>query len=105
MGHGNFALIIPPIPLKMKLFDLQQLLNKALAETGPNAEVLLCYEQGAMEEGYDEKCTEGISDIRLVDDWPLPGKSLSSYEGKIPQKVVIFYDNHYKLDSAEEEVG
>ena len=86
----------------MKLFELQELLNKALAETGPNTEVLLCYEQGAMEEGYDEKCTEGISDIRLVDDWPLPGKSLSSYEGKIPQKVVIFYDNHYKLDSSIE---
>lgn len=86
----------------MKLFELQELLNKAFAEAGPNAEVLLCYEEGAMEDGYDEKCTEGISDIRLVDDWPLPGKSLSSYEGKIPQKVVIFYDNHYKLDSAEE---
>ena len=86
----------------MKLFELQELLNKALAETGPNTEVLLCYEQGAMEEGYDEKCTEGISDIRLVDGWPLPGKSLSSYEGKIPQKVVIFYDNHYKLDSSIE---
>jgi hypothetical protein len=86
----------------MKLSELQELLSKALAETGPNAEVLLCYEQGAMEEGYDEKCTEGISDIRLVDDWPLPGKSLSSYEGKIPQKVVIFYDNHYKLDSSIE---
>ena len=86
----------------MKLFDLQQLLNKALAETGPNAEVLLCYEEGAMEEGYNEKNTEGISDIRLVDDWPLPGRSLSSYEGKVPQKVVIFYDNHYKLDSSIE---
>ena len=54
------------------------------------------------EQGYDESCTEGVSDIRLVDDWPLPGKSLSVYEGEKKQKVVIFYDNHYKLDSAKE---
>ena len=89
----------------MKLSELQELLNKALAETGPDAEVLLCYEgyeEGAMDEGYDEKCTEGISDIRLVNDWPLPGKSLITYEGKVPQKVVIFYDNHHKLDSSIE---
>ena len=55
-----------------------------------------------MDEGYDEKCTEGISDIRLVDDWPLPGTSLVNYEGQKPQKLVIFYDNHYKLDSSIE---
>jgi hypothetical protein len=55
-----------------------------------------------MDEGYDEKCTEGISDIRLVEDWPLPGKSLVTYEGNKPQKLVLFYDNHYKLDSAIE---
>lgn len=84
----------------MTLSELQALLNKALAEAGPHAEVLLCYEEGAMDEGYNEKHTEGISDVRLVDDWPLPGKSLSFREGEIPQKVVIFYDNHYKLDSA-----
>lgn len=86
----------------MKLSELIELLNKALAETGPNADVLLCYEEGAMDEGYDEKCTEGISDIRLVQDWPLPGKSLSVYEGEKKQKVVIFYDNHHKLDSSIE---
>ena len=89
-------------PIKMKLFEVQQLLNKALAETGPDAEVLLCFEESAMEEGYDEKHTEGISDVRLVEDWPLPGKSLVAYEGEKPKKVVIFYDNHYKLDSSVE---
>jgi hypothetical protein len=62
--------------------------------------VLLCFEEGAMDEGYDEKCTEGISDVRLIDDWPLPGKSLVTYEGEKPQKLVLFYDNHSKLDSS-----
>lgn len=84
----------------MKLSDLVQLLNKAQAQVGPDAPVLLCFEEGAMEDGYDEAHTEGISDIRLVEDWPLPGKSLVSYEGQKSSKVVIFYDNHHKLDSA-----
>jgi hypothetical protein len=86
----------------MKLSELIELLNKALAETGPDTPVLLCFEEGAMDEGYDESCTEGISDIRLIDDWPLPGKSLMSYEGSKPQKLILFYDNHYKLDSSVE---
>lgn len=90
----------------MKLSQLIELLNKAHAQAGPDVEVLLCYEEGAMSEGYEEKNTEDISDIRLVNDWPLPGKSLITYEGEIQQKVVIFYDNHYKLkpsDGATEE--
>jgi hypothetical protein len=86
----------------MKLSELIELLNKAQAQIGPDALVLLCYEEAVLEEGYDESCTEGISDIRLVEDWPLPGKSLSVYEGNKEQKVVIFYDNHYKLDSSIE---
>lgn len=86
----------------MILKELIELLNKAIAQAGPDAEVLLCFEENALLEGYDEDETEGISDIRLVEDWPLPGKSLSVYEGEKRQKVVIFYDNHYKLDSAKE---
>lgn len=86
----------------MKLDELLGLLNKAAAQAGADAEVLLCFEQGAMDEGYDEASTEGISDIRLVDDWPLPGTSLSVYEGEKKQKVVIFYDNHFNLDSSRE---
>ena len=89
-------------PLLMKLSELIEFLNKALAESGPDTPVLLCFEEGAMDEGYDEGCTEGISDVRLVEDWPLPGKSLMSYEGNKPQKLVLFYDNHHKLDSSIE---
>jgi hypothetical protein len=86
----------------MKLLELIELLNKALAESDPATPVLLCFEEGAMDEGYDEKHTEGISDVRLIDDWPLPGKSLVTHEGDKPQKLVLFYDNHHKLDSSAE---
>jgi hypothetical protein len=87
----------------MKLKELLELLNKAQSQTGPDVEVLLSFEEAALVEGYDANSTEGISDIRLVDDWPLPGKSLCTYEGEKPQKVVIFYDNHYKLNSSLED--
>jgi hypothetical protein len=85
----------------MLLTQLQAFLNKAQKEVG-DAEVLLCYEEGAMEDGYTEENTEGISDIRLVEDWPLPGRSLVTNEGQLPRKLVIFYDNHHKLKPSDE---
>lgn len=86
----------------MKVSQLREILNKAESQHGPDLPILLCFEEGAMEEGYDEACTEGISDVRVLDDWPLPGESLITYEGEKPKKLVIFYDNHYKLDSASQ---
>jgi hypothetical protein len=83
----------------MKLSELQELLNKALAECGPDAEVLLADEAGALEDGYSEDCTVGVSDVRIVEDWPLPGRSLSFYEGEKDKKVVIVNANHDELDS------
>lgn len=100
MAHGALSLTTLFSTLLMKLSELQELLNKAQAECGPDAEILLCFEQSALTEGYDEKCTEGITDVRIVDDWPLPGKSLSVYEGEKDKKVILFYDNHKELDSS-----
>lgn len=84
----------------MILSELSQILNKAEAKYGPDLPILLCFEETAIDEGYSEDSTEGISDVRVVNDWPLPGESLVTYEGERPKKLVIFYDNHYKLDSA-----
>lgn len=85
----------------MILSELSQILNKAEAKYGPDLPILLCFEEMAMEEGYSEDSTEGISDVRIVNDWPLPGESLVTYEGERPKKLVIFYDNHCKLDSSK----
>lgn len=84
----------------MKLSELRLILDRAQADYGPDLPILLCFEETAMEEGYEESSTEGISDVRVVDDWPLPGASLVTHEGEKPKKLVIFYDNHYKLDSS-----
>jgi hypothetical protein len=86
----------------MDLLRFSTIINKALAKAGPDAKVLLCYEKAALDEGYDRSSTEGVSDIRIVDDWPLPGESLVNYEADRPKQVVIFYDNHFNLDSSTE---
>lgn len=87
----------------MILSELIAILNKAEAQYGPDLPILLAFEETAIEEGYEETATEGISDIRVLEDWPLPGTSLVTYEGEKTKKLVIFYDNHYKLDSSIEQ--
>ena len=85
----------------MKLSELHRILTIAMrSHAAQDAEVLLHYEQSAMEDGFSRDSSEGISDVRLINDWPLPGKSLVTDEGPLPQKLVIFYDNHFKLDSS-----
>jgi hypothetical protein len=65
-------------------------------------EVVLCFEPGAMEEGFNWASTEGISDVRMAPEWPLPGTSLTVVENEKPSKVIIFYDTHSNLDSSKE---
>lgn len=88
----------------MKLSELHRILTIAMrSHAAQDAEVLLHYEQSAMEDGFSRASSEGISDVRLIDDWALPGKSIMTDEGPLPQRLVIFYDNHFKLDSSTEE--
>jgi hypothetical protein len=85
----------------MKLIELHQAILIAMGKTdAEDAEVLLHYERSAMEDGFSRASSEGISDIRLIDDWALPGNSLVTDEGTKPKKLVIFYDNHFNLDSS-----
>ena len=85
----------------MKLSELHRIITIAMrSHAAQDAEVLLHYEQSAMEDGFSRDSSEGISDVRLIDDWALPGKSIMTDEGLLPQKLVIFYDNHFKLDSS-----
>jgi hypothetical protein len=77
-----------------------ELLNTAVARAGADAPFLLYWEPGALEEGFEPSCVEGITDIRLVSDWPLPGESIVTHEGQHPLKVIAFYDNASSLDSS-----
>lgn len=87
----------------MKLSALIQALQDAnLAALSDDPEVVVCFEPTALEEGFDWEHTEGISDIRVAPQWPLPGQSMIVHEGEKASKVIIFYDNHFNLDSAKE---
>jgi hypothetical protein len=86
----------------MKLSELIQALRDADLTVEGDPDVVLCFEPGAMEEGFSWASTEGISDVRVAAEWPLPGESMLVKEHEKPSKVVIFYDNHFNLDSSKE---
>jgi hypothetical protein len=87
----------------MKLSQLISALQQAYApDPTADPEVVVCFEPGALEEGFDWEHTEGISDVRVAPQWPLPGKSMIVHEGEKASKVIIFYDNHFNLDSSKE---
>jgi hypothetical protein len=87
----------------MKLSELISALQQAYApDPTADPEVVVCFEPTALEEGFDWEHTEGISDVRVAPQWPLPGKSMIVYEGEKLSKVIIFYDNHFNLDSSKE---
>lgn len=87
----------------MKLSKLIQALKQAeIVTVNDDPEVVLCYEPTALEEGFSWEHTEGISDVRVASEWPLPGKSLTVTESETTSKVILFYDNHFALDSAKE---
>ena len=73
-----------------------------MAAPNDDPEVVVCFEPTALEEGFDWEHTEGISDVRVASQWPLPGKSLTVIEQEQPSRVILFYDNHFNLDSSKE---
>ena len=87
----------------MKLSQLIDALHLAgIAAPNDDPEVVVCFEPTALEEGFDWEHTEGISDVRVAPQWPLPGESMVVPEGEKLSKVIIFYDNHFNLDSSKE---
>ena len=87
----------------MKLSRLISALQLArVSAKGEDPEVALCFEPGALEDGFDWEHTEGISDVRVTSHWPLPGESMIVHEGEKPSRVIIFYNSHFALDSSKE---
>jgi hypothetical protein len=86
----------------MKLSQLISALQQVRTVPAADPEVVVCFEPTVLEEGFDWEHTEGISDVRVAPQWPLPGESMMVHEGEKASKVIIFYDNHFALDSAKE---
>ena len=86
--------------LSQLISALQQAQQAYALDPTADPEVVVCFEPTALAEGFNWEHTEGISDVRMAPQWPLPGKSMIVHEGELPSKMIIFYDNHFNLDSA-----
>ena len=86
--------------MTMKISQLIEALQSAYSLDHEDMDVVLCFEEGTMEEGFDWGHVEGITDVRVTRDWPLPGDSLVNRAEEITNKVIIFYDLIQKLDSS-----
>lgn len=79
----------------MKASDLALHLRTFLA-SHEDCEVKLFCEEAVFEDCFDPSHYETVTDIRLVNDWPLPGESLIVGDSENPGKyLVLFYQaNH-----------
>jgi hypothetical protein len=107
--HGPYAWITPrpnyPLLLMtMKISQLIEALQSAYIMNHEDMDVVLCFEEGAIDEGFDWSHVEGITDVRVTRDWPLPGDSLVNHAEEISNKVIIFYNLIQKLDSSAPEL-
>jgi hypothetical protein len=82
----------------MKLSELIAICTASLTEHG-DMPVILAREGSILEEGFENSFIDGITDIRLTHDWPLPGKSLMVAE-PIKSQLLILYDSLCTLDSS-----
>ena len=76
----------------MKVSELVQHLRGYLQQY-PDGDVKLFCESVVYDDVFDSSNCETVTDVRVVDDWPLPGKSLIAGNAEEPhQYLVVFYD-------------
>ncbi len=76
----------------MKASDLALHLRTFLA-SNEDCEVKLFCEQVCFDDVFDADSCEEITDIRLLDDWPLPGESLIVGNSENPGKFLVLFYN------------
>ena len=77
----------------MKASELRDHLDGYL-RTHEDCEIKLFCESVVYDDVFDEHSAEVITDIRSVNDWPLPGESIVIGDAEQPGKyLVIFYDS------------
>jgi hypothetical protein len=78
----------------MKASELKNHLIQFLVEN-EDCDLRLYCESAVYDDCYDEHAHEVITDIRMVNDWPLPGDSIITGNAETPGKyLVIFYDSN-----------
>lgn len=99
MNHGNMLQITQKQPT-MKISELRQIVFKIESKYGPDVPVFLHDEEMSLLEGYDEKYHAGITDVRIVEDWPLPGNSVMHDESEKANKVKMIIFERWIEDPA-----
>lgn len=78
----------------MKVSQLKFACEEFLLEH-PDTEVKLLWEEGVLTENYDPNCLEEPTDVRAINDWPLPGDSLL-VTNEMPSKMFVIMYGEYQ---------
>jgi len=81
----------------MKVSELKLACKDFLLEHA-DTEVKLLWEEGVISENYDPECLEDPTDVRVINDWPLPGDSLIT-KNESPSKMFVIMYGEYNPSS------
>lgn len=88
----------------MNASSLILILQQFTASHG-DAEIKLYQESSVFDDGgFKEDYYESITDVRAVNDWPLPGESLVVANENPAKRIVIFYDSDPRHDLLAQSV-
>jgi hypothetical protein len=77
----------------MKVSQLKLACEEFLLEHA-DTEVKLLWEEGVISENYDPEYLEDPTDVRVINDWPLPGDSLITKNESPSKMFVIMYGEY-----------
>ena len=77
----------------MKVSELKLACEDFLLEHA-DTEVKLLWEEGVISENYDPEFLEDPTDVRVNNDWPLPGDSLITKNESPSKMFVIMYGEY-----------
>jgi hypothetical protein len=77
----------------MKVSELKLACEDFLLEHA-DTEVKLLWEEGVISENYDPEYLEDPTDVRVINDWPLPGDSLITKNESPSKMFVIMYGEY-----------
>lgn len=78
----------------MKVSQLKFACEEFLLEHA-DTEVKLLWEEGVFTENYDPNSLEEPTDVRAINDWPLPGDSLI-VKNEMPSKMFVIMYGEYQ---------
>ena len=96
---------LPTIHFQMKVSELSQHLRSFLQQH-PDCDVKLYCESVVYDDVFDSSSCETITDVRVVNDWPLPGESIIVGNAEEPGKyLVVFYDSERQPPKRPQRIG